>query len=178
MSVTEALTGANVARLPRNAALGELLEPLAPGTVFGWDEANSLHLKLYSGHLAALDDAVVLAGGNRLAVETDAGDWEIIGFAAADLLGPGEYRLSRLLRGQGGTDWAMGPCGVGRRVVILDDRPQAVPVPGAGWVRRWTCALSPDQPMSSGPTFSRSRSRSGAAAGAGAPAGPAVRGRQ
>jgi hypothetical protein len=131
VSVTETLTGANVARLPRNAALGELLEPLAPGTVYGWEGANRLHIKLYSGHLAALDDAVVLAGGNRLAVESDAGDWEIIGFAVADLLGPGEYRLSRLLRGQGGTDWAMGPCAVGRRIVILDEAPQVVAVPGA-----------------------------------------------
>ncbi len=77
------------------------------------------------GEVAAIID------GNRLAVESDAGDWEIIGFAMAELLGPGEYRLSRLLRGRGGTDWAMKSCAVGRRIVILDDRPQGIGVPGA-----------------------------------------------
>lgn len=108
VAVTEDGTGASVARLTRNAPMGELLSPLAAGTIFAWDETGEVHLRLYSGHLAALDEAVVLAGGNRLAIETDAGDWEIVGFAQATLVAPGEYRLRRLLRGQGGTDRAMG----------------------------------------------------------------------
>src|SRR5690606_23965139 len=65
--------------------------------------------------------------------ETDAGDWEIIGFAEATLLAPGEYRLRRLLRGQGGTDWAIGPAAGGNRVVVLDEHATLLPVPG-GWL--------------------------------------------
>jgi hypothetical protein len=131
VSITEAVTGASVARLTRNAALGELLSPLSAGTIYAWDMANALHVRVYTGHLSPRDDEVVLAGGNRLAVETDAGDWEIVGFAEAELQTPGEYRLSRLLRGQGGTDWAIGTTGAGIRVVVLDDRPTALPLPGA-----------------------------------------------
>jgi hypothetical protein len=131
VAVTEEVTGAAVARLTRNVAMGELLSPLAPGTPYAWDVTGEVHIKLYSGHLAALDDEIVLAGGNRLAVETDADDWEIIGFAEATLVAPGEYRLRRLLRGQGGTDWAMGACAAGNRVVVLDERPALLPVPGA-----------------------------------------------
>jgi len=131
VAVTEEVTGASVARLTRNVAMGELLSPLAPGTVCAWDLTAEVHVKLYSGHLASLDDEVVLAGGNRLAVKTDAGDWEILGFAEATLVAPGEYRLRRLLRGQGGTDWAMGACAVGNSVVVLDDRPSLLPVSGA-----------------------------------------------
>ena len=131
VSIAEETTGGAVARLTRNAAMGELLSPLAAGTVFAWDAANELHIRLYSGHLASTDDSVVLAGGNRVAVETDAGDWEIVGFAEAELLAPGEYRLTRLLRGQGGTDWAMGPSAAGNCVVVLDERPTLLPLPGA-----------------------------------------------
>lgn len=131
VAVTEDVTGASVTRLSRNAPMGELLSPLEAGTVFAWDRAGEVHLKLYSGHLASLDDEVVLAGGNRLAVMSNAGDWEVLGFAEATLVAPGEYRLRKLLRGQGGTDWAMGPCAMGNRVVVLDARSTLLPVPGA-----------------------------------------------
>lgn len=130
VGITDALSGTSLARLTRSAALGALGAPLAPGTIFGWDVANSLRVSLYGGHLASRDDAVVLAGGNRLAVETDAGAWEIIGFAQAELLGPGDYRLTRLLRGQGGTDWAMAPCAAGNRLLILDESVDSIVVPG------------------------------------------------
>ena len=43
--------------------------------------------------------SAVLAGANRIAVETDTGDWEVIGFAEAELVSPGIYNLRRLLRG-------------------------------------------------------------------------------
>ncbi len=131
--VAEDVTGASVTRLTRNAAMGELLSPLGVGSMFAWDVSGEVHLKLYSGHLASLDDEVVLAGGNRIAVESDTGDWEVIGFAEATLVAPGEYRLRRLLRGQGGTDWAMAPAAAGNRVVVLDERSTLLPVPG-GWL--------------------------------------------
>ena len=73
----------------------------------------------------------VLAGANRLAIETDDGDWEVIGFAQAELVAPGTYRLARLLRGREGTDHAIGPASAGARVLLLDGRPVSLPVPAA-----------------------------------------------
>jgi hypothetical protein len=125
-------TGANVGRLDRNAVVGVLTEPLVPGPLATWDMANAATVNLRSGHLASMDDAVVLAGGNRIAVETEAG-WEIIGFAAAELVSPGTYRLTRLLRAQGGTDFAMTGAGEDASVIVLDGRPLAADVP-AGWL--------------------------------------------
>ncbi|MEO7224253.1 MAG: glycoside hydrolase TIM-barrel-like domain-containing protein [Devosia sp.] len=122
VSVTDEGTGAELAALGSRATLGTLTVPLAAGTTFIWDVVNAVELVLLSGHLASRDDAEVLAGANRIAVESDAGEWEIVGFANAELIAPKTYRLTRLLRGQGGTDHAMGTASVGNRVMLLDSR--------------------------------------------------------
>lgn len=126
VTVNDETTGAQVARLGANASLGELTSPLGIGPAATWDRGNAVTVQLYSGHLASADDEVVLAGGNRIAVETDAG-WEVIGFAEATLLSPGIYRLTRLLRGQEGT--AVGAADAGNRIVVLDARAAMTPVP-------------------------------------------------
>jgi hypothetical protein len=131
VGVTDDLTGTALASLTAAGSLGELTAPLAPGQIFTWDEVNAIEMTLYSGHLASRDDDEVLAGANRIAVETDAGDWEIVGFAGAELTAPATYRLTRLLRGQGGSDAAIGPCAAGNRVLVLDNRTTSLPVPGA-----------------------------------------------
>lgn len=133
IAVHDEETGALVARLARSCALGELAAPLAPGRIHAWDNASELNVRLYSGHLASQDDALVLAGANRIAVESDAGAWEVVGFARAELVSPGLYALGRLLRGQMGTGHATGGAAAGRRVVVLDDRPLLLPVP-AQWL--------------------------------------------
>ncbi|MGV8954019.1 MAG: baseplate multidomain protein megatron, partial [Cypionkella sp.] len=114
--------GASVARLSRRAVIGELTGAVAGGSAGIWDRSAALVVQLYGGHLATLDEPAVLAGANRVAVQTDSGEWEIIGFAQADLIGPETYRLSRLLRGQGGTVPAIGAAAIGRPVVLLDSR--------------------------------------------------------
>lgn len=133
VAVHDDMTGARIARLGGRAALGELTAPLAPGPLALWDRANVLAVTLHSGHLAAADPLAVLAGANRIAVETDAGGWEVIGFAEAELAAPSLYHLRQLLRGQAGTDPAIGPAGAGNRVVVIDGRAALPPVP-AGWV--------------------------------------------
>jgi len=130
VTLVDDLTGTGLLALTVTATLGELTAPLAPGAIFTWDEVSAVELVLYTGHLASKDDDEVLAGANRIAVETDGGDWEIIGFGDADLTGPQHYRLTRLLRGQGGTDWAIGTCSAGNRVMLLDGRVSLLPVPG------------------------------------------------
>jgi len=122
-------TGAPLARLTRPAAIGELASTLAPGPLELWDR-QALSVTLYGGHLADVEEAAALAGSNQLAVETEAG-WEVIGFAGAELVSAGTYRLTRLLRGQGGT--AVGAAAVGARIVVLDEAVAVLPVE-PGWV--------------------------------------------
>ncbi len=131
IGIGDELTGATLASLAAAGALGELTAPLPPGPIFTWDANNAVELLLYNGHLASRDDDEVLAGANRIAIETDAGDWEILGFAEAELTGPQSYRLTRLLRGQGGSDFAIGPCAPGNRALVLDGRASLLPIPGA-----------------------------------------------
>jgi hypothetical protein len=130
VTIAEAGTGAPLARLDRSASLGVLAAPLAAGPVAIHDRRELL-VQLHAGHLAAVDDEALLAGANRLAIETDAGGWEILGFGDAELVSPGLYRLGTLLRGLDGTDPAMGAAAAGSSVVVLDARVQLVEVPAA-----------------------------------------------
>lgn len=121
-------TGAALLDLTRAAALGEVVEGIGTGPVAVWDRGSNLSVRLYGGHIADGAEGAVLAGSNRLAVETDAGSWEVIGFAQAELVEPGLYRLTRLLRGLEGSDWAIGAVSPGRRVIVLDGKVGVVPV--------------------------------------------------
>jgi GTA TIM-barrel-like domain/Putative phage tail protein len=108
--------------------IGALLESLPSGPVGRFDMANSVDILLPGVALASLPDADVLAGGNLLAIETPLG-WEILQAANVDLVGVDTYRLSRLLRGQTGTDHVLGfTVQAGARVVYLAQGWQDIPV--------------------------------------------------
>lgn len=126
--IVSAAGGAILADLPRPAALGWTATALTPGPLGLWDRGPGFVVMLAQGHLSPREETDVLAGANRLAVETDAGDWEILGFASAELVAPGHYRLRRLLRGLGGSDAAMGPVRAGQRVLVLDERVAVQPL--------------------------------------------------
>ncbi|VAW18135.1 Gene Transfer Agent host specificity protein [hydrothermal vent metagenome] len=107
------------------AVIGELTSDLASGPPWRWDQANQPTVLLYSGELSSAAQSVVLGGANALAVEGAAGQWEILQFTTADLIGPGQYRLAKLLRGQRGSEGEMAALApTGARVVRLD--PQAL----------------------------------------------------
>lgn len=126
LQVVDELTGTRVAQLSQRARLGVTSMPFAPGSVGGWDESQALEISLHGGHLASMSLDAVLAGSNRIAVENDDGSWEVIGFAEAELTAPGQYRLSKLLRGLDGTGAAMGPVSAGQRVMVLDGRVETI----------------------------------------------------
>ena len=74
-----------------------------------------------SGSLFSVTDDQLWAGANAFAIEVSAGRWEIFQAGVITLLSPGRYKLSRLLRGQRGTEFRMGdPVPAGARVVALD----------------------------------------------------------
>jgi hypothetical protein len=116
----------------RPAISGALLSPFYGGPLYRWDEGNSIYLEIYAGGLASADDLAVLGGANAAAVMNADGEWEIVQFAAAELVGPDRYLLKRLLRGQLGTENAMrNPVAAGAPFVLLDAAVEAIALTGA-----------------------------------------------
>ncbi|QUS39303.1 hypothetical protein RPMA_11005 [Tardiphaga alba] len=103
------------------AVIGETIDPLPAGPAARWDHASVVRVRLSGGALTSLSDARVLGGGNAAAVQNGDGRWEILQFAQAELVDQRTYRLSRLLRGQCGSEQAMAPLlPAGSRFVLLD----------------------------------------------------------
>lgn len=103
------------------AVIGESDADFFAGPAGRWDRGNALFVTLYGGTLQSHDDLAVLAGANVAAIRNGAGIWEVFQFAEAELIGPNQYKLSRLLRGQAGTEMAMAsPVLAGARFVLLD----------------------------------------------------------
>jgi len=126
-------SGTKLTTLTGRGSLGVLAAPLSAGSVAVWDDASALSVLLYWGHLASADEVAVLGGANRIAVRSDSGEWEIIGFANATLTAPSTYLLTHLLRGQGGTVHAVGGAAVGNAVMVLDASAAPVAV-AADWL--------------------------------------------
>ena len=118
--------------LGRPARMGRLVSPLYAGPTSRFDLGNVAIVDLAYGTLASVTDLALFAGANALAVEAAPGVWEVLQAGNAELIAPGRYRLSRLLRGQRGTEGAIGsPAPAGARVVVLDEALAPLPVPEA-----------------------------------------------
>jgi hypothetical protein len=80
-----------------------------------------VRVKLYGGALSSAADLAVLNGRNAVAVRNADGAWEMLQFGEAELVAAGTYELSHLLRGQAGSEGAMGsPLIAGAPFVLLD----------------------------------------------------------
>jgi hypothetical protein len=107
--------------------IGETLDPLPRGPASRFDDANVLRVQLYGGALASVSDVALLGGANIAALIRPDAACEVIQFGHAELTGDGIYELSRLIRGQGGTEWAIAdPLPEGAGFVLLDEH--VVPV--------------------------------------------------
>jgi hypothetical protein len=103
------------------AMVGATLDDLPPGPPHRWDNANAFRVRLAGGALTAQPDIAVLNGANAAALRNADGNWEVIQCAGAQLVGDKTYLLSRLLRGQLGTDWTLGGAiSAGAPFVLLD----------------------------------------------------------
>ena len=91
----------------RAATLGQTLTALPRGPLHRIDRAARLSVQIEGEALESRSLIEVLAGANSLAVQSASGDWEIVQFVNATLVGPSHYVLSGLMRGQGGSDGAM-----------------------------------------------------------------------
>ncbi|MBI4275439.1 MAG: glycoside hydrolase/phage tail family protein, partial [Rhizobiales bacterium] len=102
--------------------VGETLDPLPRGPTSRWDYVNNVRVRLYGGALSSVSDSRVLGGANAAAVQRPDGAWEVMQFTNAELVADKTYLLSRFLRGQGGSEWAMGdPLLAGAPFVLLDE---------------------------------------------------------
>jgi hypothetical protein len=116
----------------RRANMGRLAADLWPGPTSRFDMGNVLILDLDSGQLDSVSDLALFGSANALAVETAPGRWEIVQAGHAELIAQGRYRLTRLLRGQRGTEQAMGdPTPAEARVVLLNEALTPLPIPEA-----------------------------------------------
>lgn len=103
------------------AVMGDSDTDFYAGPLGRWDMGNALWVTLFEGQLESRDDLAVLGGANAAAIRNASGDWEVFQFVNAELVAPGKYKLSRLLRGQAGTERAMGnPVAAGARFVLLN----------------------------------------------------------
>lgn len=96
--------------------LGETASALPPGPAHVWDERASCDVTLLNPAmlLESRSAASVLAGANLCLI-----GHELVQFRSASITGPGSYRLSGLLRGRRGTEWAISGHSTGERFVML-----------------------------------------------------------
>ena len=130
--------------LGSRARLGTLAFDFFPGPTSRFDLGNALVVDLLSGTLESVTDVALFGGANAVVAEAAAGQWEIVQAGQAELIAPGRYRLTRLLRGQRGTEYAMGnPAPAGARVVVLDTSLASLPIAEADLGLPWNWRVGP-----------------------------------
>ena len=126
------------------ARMGVLAADFYSGPVSRFDLGNVLVVDLFSGTLESVTDITLLGGANALAVETAPGQWEIVQAGSAELIAAGRYRLTRLLRGQRGTENAVvSLVPTGARVVVLDTAVAPLPISEADLDLPWNWRIGP-----------------------------------
>ncbi|TAK49752.1 MAG: hypothetical protein EPO23_00525 [Xanthobacteraceae bacterium] len=124
VAVWRSVDGASFSRVAvaeAPAIMGETLDPLPRGPASRWDLAARVRVRLNGGALASCGDTMLFDGANAAALRRPDGAWEIIQYGNAELVADNTYELSRLLRGQAGSEWAMGdPLPAGASFVRLD----------------------------------------------------------
>lgn len=103
------------------AIVGETLDVLPAGATSRWNRFASFRVALSGGMLSSISERQLLDGGNVAALRRPNGAWEVFQFGKAELVATDIYLLSQLLRGQAGSEAAMGdPLPVGAPFVLLD----------------------------------------------------------
>ncbi|MGB0497802.1 MAG: phage tail protein, partial [Rubricella sp.] len=126
------------------ARIGVLVEDFHAGPTARFDLGNVLVVDLYSGTLESVTDLTLFGGANALAIESAPGVWEIVQAGTVELIAPGRYSLTRLLRGVRGTEGAMGdPTLAGARVVILDESLAQLPIAEPDLGIPWNWRIGP-----------------------------------
>jgi hypothetical protein len=128
------------ATVTRPARAGRLRAALGPGPTACLDNASEIRVAMIYGGLQSVSMLALLNGANRIAVQAQSGEWEIIGFKAAEEVSPGVWHLTGLLRGLAGTEDAMAAGAlIDAPLVILDQSvtPLGLQAEEAGLTLNW-----------------------------------------
>jgi hypothetical protein len=131
--------------MSRRAGMGVSVTAFSAGPEFEWDYANVLRVNIFEGTLQSVDELAVLGGANALAIENQDGEWEVIQFQIATLVAPQTWDVSKLLRGQLGTEAQMrNPVPAGARVLVLDENIYQVNLPQSQYALPFYFRWGPD----------------------------------
>jgi hypothetical protein len=103
-----------LAGLDGAATFGTIITNLEAGAFEVWDTVNEVEVILTSGSLASVSELAVLNGANAALIGS-----EMVQFENAQLIGESTYKLTKLLRGRQGTEWAIDSHVVGDRFVLI-----------------------------------------------------------
>jgi hypothetical protein len=105
------------------AVIGVAVDALAPAgsALFDRDSTLDVELANESMWLESRSDDALVDGANLAAVGN-----ELIQFASAEPLGSGQFRLSNLLRGRRGTEWAAAGHAMGEAFTLIEPKSLAV----------------------------------------------------
>lgn len=103
--------------ISQEGTFGIVLSPVgAPTNYLDWDRRNVIDVDLMCGELSSATEAEVRSGKNLFYY----GD-EMLGAATVTALGSNRYRLSNLIRGLYGTEWAIESHRAGESIVLMQD---------------------------------------------------------
>lgn len=103
-----------LAGLDGAATFGTIITNLPAGSFETWDLVNEVEVILTSGSLASVSELAVLNGVNAALIGS-----ELVQFENAQLIGESTYKLTKLLRGRQGTEWAIDSHAAGDRFVLI-----------------------------------------------------------
>jgi Putative phage tail protein len=117
LSLDDGLSWDPIGQTAAPAIIGTAETLLQPGSPCAFDDINALDVTLVPGSadLLAVDDDALIAGRNLALVGQ-----ELIQFGVVTPLGPHQFRLSRLLRGRRGTEWAQGEHHLAERFLLIE----------------------------------------------------------
>ena len=110
------------------STLGVLETPLGAACPGLYDRGSRVNVRLTSGSLVSVTELAMLNGANLAAIgDGSPENWELVQFQNAELVADKTYALTRLLRGQLGSDaWQPSEWPAGSYFVLLDGRPKQV----------------------------------------------------
>lgn len=117
-STDEGATFAAVGGTSNEPTTGTVVDAIPEGDSHGFDERYSIDVEVRTGSFESRTEASIYGGANTIAVGAH-GRWELLQFVRAEQINPTRWRLSRLLRGRKGTEWAMGTMQDGDTVVLV-----------------------------------------------------------
>lgn len=112
----------SMSKVGLRTVIGDVAVALPSGPTDFWDRGNTLTVQLaYAGStLESMSEDLIIAGYNAAWLGPESGQGgEVIQFATATLIGPGQYTLSNFLRGRLGTEANASTHGAAEVFVLL-----------------------------------------------------------